>query len=139
MSFLLDTNIVSELRKGRRADARVRAWFESVDERDVFLSVLVVGEIQRGIESIRRRDPVTATSLERWLATLVSDYVDRILEITTEVASVWGRFNVPNPLPVIDSLLAATAHVHDLTVVTRNTVDIARTGVPVVNPFDARR
>lgn len=97
MSFLLDTNIVSELRKGRRADARVRAWFESVDERDVFLSVLVVGEIQRGIESIRRRDPVTATSLERWLATLVSDYVDRILEITTEVASVWGRFNVPNP------------------------------------------
>lgn len=135
MSFLVDTNVVSELRKGRRADANVRAWFRDVDPDALFLSVLVVGEIRRGIESRRRRDRAAATALDRWLASLTSSYGDRILPVTVEIAAVWGLFNASASLPVIDSLLAATAHVHGLTVVTRNTGDIARTGVPVVDPF----
>lgn len=139
MSYLLDTNVVSELRKGRRADKHVQAWFRGVDDDALFLSVLVVGELRRGVENIRRRDRAAATALDRWLDTLMTAYADRILEVTTEIAAVWGRFNVPDPLPVIDSLIAATAHVHDLTVVTRNTVDIDRTGVPTMNPFTAAR
>jgi predicted nucleic acid-binding protein len=135
---LLDTNVVSELRKGRRADKHVQAWFRGVDDDALFLSVLVVGELRRGVENIRRRDRAAATALDRWLDTLMTAYADRILEVTTEIAAVWGRFNVPDPLPVIDSLIAAT-HVHDLTVVTRNTVDIDRTGVPTMNPFTAAR
>ncbi len=138
MSYLLDTNVVSELRKGRRADKHVQAWFRGVDDDALFLSVLVVGELRRGVENIRRRDRAAATALDRWLDTLMTAYADRILEVTTEIAAVWGRFNVPDPLPVIDSLIAAT-HVHDLTVVTRNTVDIDRTGVPTMNPFTAAR
>jgi predicted nucleic acid-binding protein len=138
LSYLLDTNVVSELRKGRRADKHVQAWFRGVDDDALFLSVLVVGELRRGVENIRRRDRAAATALDRWLDTLMTAYADRILEVTTEIAAVWGRFNVPDPLPVIDSLIAAT-HVHDLTVVTRNTVDIDRTGVPTMNPFTAAR
>ncbi len=139
MSYLLDTNVVSELRKGSRADKSVRAWFRGVDDESLFLSVLVVGELRRGVESIRRRDLAAATSLDRWLETLVAAYSDRILSVTMEVAAVWGRFNVPDPLPVIDALIAATAYVHDLVVVTRNTSDIGRTGVPFVDPFAPAR
>lgn len=97
--------------------------------------MLVVGELRRGVESIRRRDSAAAASLDRWLETLVAAYADRILAVTSDVAAVWGRFDVPDPLPVVDSLIAATAHVHDLVVVTRNTSDIARTGVPFIDPF----
>jgi hypothetical protein len=136
VSFLLDTNVVSELRKGARADGHVREWFSAVAADELFLSVLVVGEIRRGIEAIRRRDRAAATSLDRWLATVVSDCSDRILDVDLDVAAAWATFNVPDPLPVIDSLLAATAHVHGLTMVTRNVADIARTGVPVINPFE---
>ena len=133
--ILLDTNVVSELRKGDRADTNVRAWLSSTDSDALFLSVLVVGELRRGIELVRRRDSASATALDRWLTTVVRDYDDRILEVTADVAEAWAHMNVPGPLPVIDSLLAATAHVHGLTVATRNTKDIARTGVPVINPF----
>ncbi|MCR9159486.1 MAG: type II toxin-antitoxin system VapC family toxin [Nannocystaceae bacterium] len=134
--ILLDTNVLSELRKGARADSNVRSWFENVPAAAIHLSVLVVGEINRGIELIRRRDPTAATALDGWLATIERDHRDRILDVTLEVVETWARFNVPDPLPVIDSLLAATAHVHALTLATRNVKDIARTGVPVVNPFD---
>ncbi len=133
--ILLDTNVVSELRKGDRADTNVRAWLSSTDSDALFLSVLVVGELRRGIELVRRRDSASATALDRWLTSVVRDYDDRILEVTADVAEAWAHMNVPDPLPVIDSLLAATAHVHGLTVATRNTKDIARTGVPVINPF----
>ena len=133
--ILLDTNVVSELRKGDRADTNVRAWLSSTDSEALFLSVLVVGELRRGIELVRRRDSASATALDRWLTTVVRDYDDRILEVTADVAEAWAHMNLPDPLPVIDSLLAATAHVHGLTVATRNTKDIARTGVPVINPF----
>lgn len=136
MSYLVDTNVLSELRKGARTDPNVRAWFDEVDEEEIFLSVLVIGEVRRGIENVRRRDAGRAHALDRWLRRVVRAHGDRILPVTSEIAEAWGPLNVPDPLPVIDSLLGATALVHGLTVATRNVADVARTGVPVVNPFD---
>ncbi|MGF1661558.1 MAG: type II toxin-antitoxin system VapC family toxin [Kineosporiaceae bacterium] len=136
MSFLLDTNVISELRKGTRADPGVRAWFDDVADDDLFLSVLVIGELTKGVAQVRRRDPAGANALDRWLRQVRLEYADRILPVTADVAETWGGLNVPDPLPVVDSLIAATARVHGLAVVTRNTVDLSRTGVPVVNPFE---
>ena len=99
------------------------------------LSVLVIGELRRGVENIARRDKASARVLESWLNRLIHAHDDRILPVSLEISQQWGRFNVPDPLPVIDSLLAATAHVHGLTLVTRNAKDMARTGVPTINPF----
>lgn len=136
MSSLLDTNVVSEVRKPA-ANPGVRQWFSGVPSEDLFLSVLVVGEVRRGIERLRQRDPAQAAVYEAWLTTLRRDYADRILPVTTEIAEEWGRLNARDPLPVIDGLLAATAHVHGLILVTRNTADFARTGVRLLNPFTA--
>ena len=102
----------------------------------MYLSVLTIGEIRRGIESIRRRDSVSAAVLEVWLRRLVADAGDRIIGIDEEIAETWGQLNVPNPLPVIDGLLAATAQVRDLTVVTRNTRDFERAAAHCLNPFE---
>lgn len=135
MSFLLDTNVISEARK-RTANPNVQAWLASVAGLELYLSVLVVGEIRQGIERLRRRDPAQAAVYEAWLSTLVQDYADRIVPITAEVAQEWGRLNVPDPLPVIDGLLAATAKVRGWTLVTRNTADLARSGVRLLNPFE---
>ena len=135
MSLLLDTNVLSELRKGDRVHPGVREWFASVATEDIYLSVIVVGEIRRGIESVRRRDRAAASALDRWLKRLTATYEGRILPIDALVAEEWGRMNVPDPIPVVDGLMAATARVHGLTLVTRNVRDVARTGVPVVNPF----
>jgi hypothetical protein len=135
VSYLLDGNIVSELRKRERADAGVRQWFADVDDSELFLSVLTVGELRRGIESIHRRDRTRALVLNRWFHALVTQYEARILLVDQKVAEEWGRMNALATLPAIDSLLAATAHVHGLTFVTRNTKDLARTGVPCLNPF----
>ena len=135
--FLLDTNVVSELRKGERADAGVRAWFDEHTSDQLWLSVLVVGELRRGVELLRRRDKRAGKRLGDWLATITSEYGDRIIPITTEVCERWAMLNVPDPLPVIDGLLAATALERDLVLVTRNTADVERTGVALVNPFDA--
>lgn len=135
MSYLVDTNVISELRKGERCDARVAKWFASVAEDDVFLSALTIGEIRRGIERVRRRDPAASMALERWLHELVEAHAERILGVDLRVAEEWGRMNAPDPLPVIDGLLAATAHVHGLTLATRNVRDVERTGVAVVDPF----
>ena len=137
MSYLLDTNVLSEARKPA-GDANVRAWLASVRGTELYLSVLVVGEIRQGIERLRRRDPPQAAVFEAWLATLRRDYADRILPVTADIAEEWGRLNVPDPLPAIDGLLAATAGVHGLTLVTRNTADVARTGVALLNPFAPR-
>ena len=134
MSFLLDTNVVSEVRKPNGSVA-VRKWFVSVAPEQLFLSVLVVGEIRQGIERLRRRDPEQAAVFQGWLATLQTDYADRLLPITPEIAEEWGQLNVPDPLPVVDGLMAATAKVHGLTFVTRNTTEMARTGVPLLDPF----
>jgi toxin FitB len=135
--FLLDTNVVSELRKGARADAGVRAWFDDHETDQLWLSVLVVGELRRGAELLRRRDNRAGKRLSDWLATFTSEYGDRIIPITTEVCERWALLNVPDPLPVIDGLLAATALERDLVFVTRNTADVERTGVALVDPFDA--
>jgi len=135
--FLLDTNVISELRKGEQANARVRSWFESAPDEALHLSVLVVGELRQGVERCRRRDPKTAVHLERWLKKLVTGYGDRILTVGAEIADLWGRLNAADPLPAVDGLLAATALVHDMTLVTRNVSDVARSGARIVNPFEA--
>jgi toxin FitB len=135
VSYLLDTNVISELRKGARAHPAVNRWFSAVDDADLFLSVLTVGEIRRGIEGVRRRDARAAAALNGWLRALVDGFESRILDIDRQIAEEWGRLNVPNPLPVIDGLLAATARVRGLSLVTRNTRHVAATGVTCINPF----
>jgi toxin FitB len=135
VAYLLDTNVVSELRK-RNPRRSVLAWQQSQIRAEVYLSCLVIGEIRQGIERMRPRDPKQAEPLDRWLAGLISTYRDRVLPVTVDIAQEWGRLNATaNPPPVIDGLLAATAKVHRLTLVTRNVSDLARTGVPVLNPF----
>lgn len=136
MSFLLDTNVVSELHKKGRTNPGVTRWITSVGDEDLFLSVLVVGELHQGIERLSRRDPVAARKLDRWLTVLTESYAERILAVDLEVATLWGRLNVPDPLPAVDGMLAATAIVHNFTLVTRNTSDVRRTGVRLVNPFE---
>lgn len=136
MKFLLDTNVIAELRKGSRANANVRSWFAALDPEAIVLSVVTIGEIRRGIENVRRRDSAAARSLERWLRRVLTDHGDRILAMDLTVAEEWGRLNVPDPLPVIDGILAATARVHGLTLATRNVKDVSRSGVDPVNPFE---
>lgn len=135
MGWLLDTNVLSELRKGDRTHPGVRAWFHEVPEPELFVSVLVLGEIRRGLELVRRRDRTAGLALEQWLHRMTESFADRILPVDAEVANVWGRLNVPDPLPAVDGLLAATALVHGLTLVTRNTRDLARSGVRLMDPF----
>jgi predicted nucleic acid-binding protein len=135
LSYLLDTNVISELRKGERADAKVTAWFAGVAEEEIFLSVLTIGEIRRGIESVRRRDPDSAAVLDRWLDQLSESHGDRVVPIDRAIAEEGGRMNVPDPLPVVDGLLAATARVLGLTLVTRNVADVEGTGVELLDPF----
>lgn len=136
MSYLVDTNILSELRKGGRCDPHVSAWLDGVRPAELFVSVLSLGEIRRGIELLRRRDPTAAGSLDRWLRGLEAHYTDRVLAVSAAIADRWGRLAPTQPLPVCDGLLAATCIEHDLTMVTRNAGDFARSGVPTLNPFE---
>ena len=133
--FLLDTNVVSELRKRQRCDAGVRRWFSEVAADELFLSVLVIGELRGGVERIRRRDSAAARALDAWLRRLEHAYQDHILPVTLEICDRWGRLGVEQPLSPIDGLLAATALQHDLAFVTRNVPDVAQSGVDVLNPF----
>lgn len=135
MSYLLDTNVISELRKGDRANPSVASWFADVADEEIFLSVLTIGEIRRGVESVRRRDPDSAAALDSWLARLSEAHRGRIVPIDRPIAEEWGRMNVPDPLPVVDGLLAATASILGLTLVTRNTTDVEGTGVDLLDPF----
>ena len=135
--FLLDTNVISEVRKADRCNAGVTRWFAGVRDGDLFTSVVVTGEIRQGIERLRRRDSRQAGNLERWLEEVVMSYADRILPIDGRVADAWGRLGAVRPVPVIDGLLAATARVHDMTLVTRNAPDVKGLGVPALNPFEA--
>ena len=123
MIYLLDTNVVSEVRK-QAPDPGVVSWFESVHSPELHLSVLVIGEIRQGIERLARREPDRAAVFEKWLLDLIDLYGDRIVPVTAAVADVWGRLNVPDPLPIVDGLLAATALVHGWTLVTRNTASV---------------
>jgi len=135
MGFLIDTNVLSELRKKERANPGVSRWYAGVAGESLYLSALTIGEVRNGIERLRRRDPVTSASLEAWLSKVEADMAGRILPVTTAIADRWGRLGVPDPLPVVDSLLAATALEHDLILVTRNVIDVKRTGVRLINPF----
>lgn len=134
--FLIDTNVVSELRKGARCAPKVDAWAKTVPPNEGFLSVLVVGELKRGTEMKRRSDPATADVLEKWIKRLCALYADRILPVTLEVAEVWGAFGAIRAIPLEDGLLAATAQVHGLTLVTRNVKNVEGLGVPLLNPWE---
>jgi predicted nucleic acid-binding protein len=134
MTYLVDSNVLSELRK-KRPDRQVLAWYDATPSRQLFLSVLTVGEIQLGIERLRRKDQRRAGALDRWLRGLNAAYRDRIVPVDLPAAEEWARINVPDQVPVIDGLIAATAKVHGWTLVSRNSADVAATGVKLLNPF----
>jgi len=123
LSFLLDTNVLSEIRKGENCDAKVREWWDSTTISDFYLSVIVAGEIYRGIDKLMKTNPALARKFQSWF-------------IDLKTAEIWGRLTSKRTLPLADGLLAATALAHDLTFVTRNTKDIRDTGVRYINPFE---
>ena len=136
--YLLDTNVVSELRKVRlgKADARVSVWADSVDAADLYLSVITVQELEIGVLLAERRDPSQGAILRAWLNHhVLPAFLNRILGVDVAVAQRSARLHVPDPHPVRDGLIAATALVHGMTVVTRNVADFEPTGVPVLNPW----
>ncbi|MCU0769990.1 MAG: type II toxin-antitoxin system VapC family toxin [Burkholderiaceae bacterium] len=138
--YLIDTNVISEARKKSKANAGVIEFFDRIVRAGdpVYLSVITVGELRRGVELIRHRgDADQALLLADWLSAVLEQYADKVLAFDADAAQVWGRLRVPNPEHDLDKQLAATALVHDLTVVTRNAVDFAGTGVKVMNPFAA--
>lgn len=134
--YLVDTNVISEARKGAKANLGVRKFFQETDASDLYLSAQTIGEIRRGLECIRLRGDIPqAKKLEKWLDLVVSDYADKILSFDEECAQVWGRLMSPHPQHPIDKQIAAIALIHDLTVVTRNVDDFRGTGVGINNPF----
>ena len=135
MRYLLDTNVLSELRKGQACHKTVKAWAGSTRNERHYISVLSLGEIRKGIEILRQRSPKQCPAFEKWLAQLQTDYSTDILSITEPVNEAWGHLMAERTLPVIDGLLAATALTYGLTVATRNTAEFEGTGATVVNPF----
>ena len=134
--FLLDTNVVSEIRKGQRADSDVFNWYTGISESHLFISSLTIGEIRKGIELARRRGNLEqAQGLEAWLQTVILGFSGRVLTVDTKVADTWGQLSAVRPVSVVDGLLAATAMVHDMTLVTRNVSDVEGLGASVLNPF----
>lgn len=134
--YLLDTNVLSEIRKGSRADENVMRWWSRVEAADLYISVLCLGEIRYGIELKRRKDSMQSAILERWLKTTVIQFGSRVLPISNGIAEEWGRLCLDERLPDADGLMAATALVHGLTMVTRNTKDFRRSGVSILNPWN---
>lgn len=138
--YLIDTNVISEARKGAKANRGVRAFFNRIDRErmTVFLSAVTVGELRRGVELIRHRgDERQARTLERWLDRVLKGYAEYVLPLDADAAQIWGKLRAPHPQHALDKQIAATALLHGLTVVTRNDQDFASTGVPVFNPFAA--
>lgn len=138
--YLVDTKVISEIRKQARANKGVLTFFKQAahdDDIDLYMSVVTVGELRRGVELIRHRgDEPQATRLEAWLNSALQEFGQNILPVDEETAQVWGRLRVPHPEHALDKLIAATALIHDLTVVTRNVDDFAGTGARVLNPFE---
>ncbi len=135
MPFLLDTNILSELRKGHRCDPKVASWALNERGEAHYISVLSLGEIRKGIELLRRKAPDQCVGLEVWVQRLRLDYANCTIGITPEIADRWGEMCARRPLPVIDALLAATAFELGLTLATRNTKDFEGLGISTVDPF----
>ena len=136
--YLVDTNVISEVRKRSKANKGVQDFFKLVtsERTPVFVSVVTVGELRRGVELIRHRgDTRQAARLEKWLDKLLVKYQDFILDFDKNIAQLWGRLRVPHPENALDKQIAATALIHDLTVVTRNHKDFTKTGVRTLNPF----
>ena len=129
--YLVDTNVVSEARRGSR---EARLWFRSVDPNSIFLSVITLGEIMRGIALKRRTDTRAAASLTVWLEQLRHDHASRILPISDRIALEWGRLAAERSRAMADALIAATAAIHGKIIVTRNVADFAATGIPLINP-----
>ncbi|AXT48433.1 MULTISPECIES: type II toxin-antitoxin system VapC family toxin [Chromobacterium] len=135
--YLVDTNIVSEARKGGKANAGVLAFWRSADADSLYLSAISVGEIRRGIENLKHRgDLKQAGLLEQWLDTITQEFSQRILNFDADCAQVWGKLMSPHPQNAVDKQIAAIALIHDLTIVTRNSGDFAGTGVKLLNPFN---
>lgn len=136
--YLIDTDVISEARKGNQGNAGVRAFFSRASEEgaELYLSAVTIGELRQGVERIRHRgDRSEAQRLEQWLMRMTSAYTDRILPFDEETAHIWGRLRVPHPENPLDKQIAATALIHDLEVISRNVARYAPTGVRVRNPF----
>ncbi|MEQ1589622.1 MAG: type II toxin-antitoxin system VapC family toxin [Gallionella sp.] len=134
--FLVDTNVISEARKGAKANLGVKKFFKETEANDLYLSAQTIGEIRRGLENIRHRgDLPQIKKLEKWLDLVVANFADKILTFDEECAQIWGRLMSPHPEHAIDKQIAAIALIHDLTVVTRNVDDFRGTGVAIKNPF----
>jgi predicted nucleic acid-binding protein len=133
---LVDTNVLSELRKPSPSRSVVD-WYAEADPRSIYVSVLVLGELRYGAERLRRRDPERSARLVAWLADLRGQFADRVLPVSEPVAEAWGRLRVDEPLPVVDGLQAATALVHGLVVVSRDTKTAERVGVPWLDPWSS--
>jgi predicted nucleic acid-binding protein len=139
--YLIDTDVISEIRKGDKANPGVRAFFADMSRKsiDLYLSVVTIGEMRQGVERMRHRgDAPQAKLLEHWLQQVTMNYAESILPFDEDAAHVWGRLRVPNPENPLDKQIAATALIHDLTVVTRNTGHFEPTGARLLDPF-ARR
>jgi predicted nucleic acid-binding protein len=134
MTYLLDTNVVSEIQR-RRPDQRVANWMENTDPATLHISVMTLGEIAKGVARLAKRDSTQAAVFQKWLDATRRQFVDRVIPVDSEIAEIWGRLNAKRPLPVIDGLLAATALVRKMIFVTRDTRDIADTGVRTINPW----
>jgi toxin FitB len=135
--YLLDTNVISETRK-TRADTGVMSFLSAADAAGLFLSALTLGELRRGVEAKRQTDPVAADRLAAWVDGIETTFTDRVLPVDAAVARYWGELSASRSRPVIDTLIAATAISHGLTLVTRNIRNVESTGVPLVDPWQVR-
>lgn len=137
--YLIDTNVISELRKKDNINSGVKAFFTQAVKNGaaIYISVITIGELRRGIELIRHRgDAEQSGLLEKWLNLVINEYSENILPFSQEDAQVWGKLRVPHHENALDKQIAATALIYDLCVVTRNVNDFSATGVRVLNPFN---